>query len=175
MDKVEENQIPVDPKRPTKYRKEFPQMLVKHMMDGNSYEAFGAIVNVTEETLNAWTKKYPEFDHAKKLGKEYERLFWENVLKRGATGNLAPVMKQIAIYDKNNKLKYKRVMSEPGKFNATAAIFALKNKFPKQWRDSQHIDLTLKDGTENLSDDEIKRLKEHYASILMSKKKNPDG
>lgn len=152
--------------RPSKFKPQYSEKLIEHMKEGNSFEAFGAIVHVTEETLNLWTTKHPEFKYAKELGKRYEMLYWEDLLKKGAMGQLPPIKKRVTIIDKNGKLKQQTIIDEPGRFNATAVIFALKCKFPKIWRDSQHIEITSKEGLDQLSDDEIKRRKDLYASIV---------
>ena len=155
--------------RPTKYKAQYCQMLIEHMKAGNSYESFGAIVHCTEETLNLWTTKHPEFKMAKDLGKHYEMLFWEDLLKKGAKGDLPPIRRKVTIIGKDGKLKQQTIIDEPGRFNATAVVFALKCKFTKLWRDKQEIEITSKDGIDNLTDEEIKRRKELYASIIKAK------
>lgn len=155
--------------RPSKYKAEYAEKLVDHMKEGRSFESFGAIVHCTEETLNLWTTKHPEFKIAKELGKRYEMFFWEELLKKGAHGELPPIKKRITVLGKDKQVKQMTVIDEPGKFNATAVIFALKNKFPKQWRERQELEISSKESLENLSDEEIKRRKELYASIVKGK------
>lgn len=155
--------------RPTKYKPEYSQKLIDHMKQGNSFESFGAIVHCTEETLNLWTTKHEDFKYAKQLGKRYEMLYWEDLLKKGASGQLPAVRKRVTVFGENKEVKQVTVIDEPGKFNATAVIFALKNKFPKNWRERQELEITNKDSLDNLSDEEIKRRKELYASVLKGK------
>lgn len=156
----------------TKYQKKFAEMLIEHMKAGNSFESFGAIARVTEETLNNWCRKYPEFGLAKDLGKRYEQKYWEDLLKMGASGILPPIRRKMTILGPDGKLKQQTIIDEPGKFNATAVIFALKCKFPKIWRDSQQIEITSKDSLDHLTDEEIKRRKDLYASIIVKKSGN---
>lgn len=155
--------------RPSKFREHYSDKLISHMKEGNSFESFGAVVHCTEETLNLWTTKHPSFKYAKELGKRYEMLFWEDLLKKGATGQLPPIRKRTTVFDDKKQVKSVTIAEEPGKFNATAVIFALKCKFPKIWRDSQHIEISSKEGLDQLTEEEIKRRKELYASLVKGK------
>lgn len=89
-------------------------MLVKHMSQGYSFISFAAIVDVCEDTVYEWAKVHEEFSEAKKRGLVKNRLVTEKTLVDGANGRI------------------------PG-FNATAAIFALKNRFPHEWRDRTEV------------------------------------
>ena len=52
--------------RPTKYKKEFCEKLVKHLSDGFSFESFAGLVDVCEDTIYEWCNKHPEFSEAKR-------------------------------------------------------------------------------------------------------------
>lgn len=93
--------------RPTKYKPEYCEQLIKHMAMGLSYETFGATINVAQSTVYLW-EKHPEFSEAKKEGFDKSRLFWERLGTAGAMGKI-----------KN--------------FNVTAWIFSMKNRF--KWTD----------------------------------------
>lgn len=69
--------------RPTKYRKEFCLMLIKHMSKGFSFESFGAVIDTHKQALYEWAEKHDDFSNAKLLATEKCRLFWENA---GQTG-----------------------------------------------------------------------------------------
>lgn len=94
--------------RPTKYRPEYCQKLVDHMSQGYSYESFPAVVKVSLQTIYDWEKANPDYLEAKKRAFVESRLFWERIGIEGAVGGLE-------------------------KFNATAWIFTMKNRF--HWRD----------------------------------------
>ena len=94
--------------RPTKYRKEYCEMLLEHQAKGLSFASFAGLVKVTHETLNEWAKKYPDLSAAKKKGNSECLLFWERMGIQGAAGKLKG-------------------------FNTAAWIFQMKNRF--QWRD----------------------------------------
>lgn len=98
--------------RPTNYRPEYCQMLIRHMSEGLSFESFAAITDQCRETLYDWIQKYPDFLHAKKKGVERCQLFWEKLGRAGAAG----------------KVPY---------FNNATWIFNMKNRFG--WRDVQDI------------------------------------
>lgn len=73
--------------RPTLYKAEYCEELVKHMASGLSYESFAGVVGVCKQTIYNWEADYPEFLDAKGRGTEQSRLFWEklcidNILNR---------------------------------------------------------------------------------------------
>lgn len=102
--------------RPTKYKKEFCEKLIEHMSQGYSFESFAAVIDVDEETLRTWVGLHPDFLGAKGIAFTKSRQVWEKILIGGTTGKI-----------KN--------------YNATSAIFALKNRFPKEWRDRREIEI----------------------------------
>jgi transposase len=97
--------------RPTDYKPEYCEMLVEHMKRGLSFEAFGAVVDVCEDTLYEWRKVHPEFSEAYKRGLAHSRNFWEELGLIGTT--------------------------EGKNFNATTWIFNMKNRF--KWKDRHDV------------------------------------
>lgn len=156
--------------RPPKYKNDYAEILVNHMKEGNSFESFGAIIHTTTRTLNAWVEKYPAFKLAKEVGKQYELAYWEGLLQKGATGQLPPIKKRMTTFDGKKNIKQITIIDEPGRFNATAVIFALKNKFRDLYREKIEVENSNADPIENLSQEEITRRKELYASIIKKKK-----
>lgn len=150
----------------SRYKQEYAEMLVQHMKEGNSFESFGAMVRCSQDTLTNWTQKYVDFREAKSIGKSFEHMYWENLLKRGAIGDLPPIKKRVTVIGHDKEIKQVTVIDEPGKFNAASVIFALRAKFPKVWRDKQEVEITHRESIENLTDEEIKRRKELYASVV---------
>jgi hypothetical protein len=65
--------------RPSEYRKEFDQLLIKHMSQGLSYETFSTITKCDVETMNNWCKEHASFLGAKKEAFAECRLFWEKL------------------------------------------------------------------------------------------------
>jgi hypothetical protein len=85
------------------------------MSEGLSFESFCAKADCHVETLYEWAKVNPAFSEAKKTAFEKNRLFWDNMAVKGC------------------------LMGKD--FNATMAIFNLKNRFPKEWRDRKEIEV----------------------------------
>ena len=98
--------------RPTKYKKEYCQMLREHMAEGLSYTTFQAVIFVSIETLYTWEKKHPAFLEAKKQGFAAGQMFWEKMGRSGAAGKLQG-------------------------FQTGAWVFNMKNRF--RWKDRQEI------------------------------------
>lgn len=115
--------------RPTKYKKEYCELLVQHMSQGLSFESFAGEIDVNRDTVHEWATRHKDFSEAKRRGEAKSRIIWEKILVGGATGKI-----------KN--------------YNATSAIFALKNKFPKEWRDRKEIDVHTDDTERDDSDTE---------------------
>lgn len=69
--------------RPTKYRPEYCEALIKHMASGLSFECFGATINVARDRVYAWAKEHPEFAEAKQAALQQGLLWWE---KQGNMG-----------------------------------------------------------------------------------------
>jgi hypothetical protein len=110
--------------RPTKYKKEYCEMLVEHMKQGYSFESFGASpVCVDKVTLYRWVEKHAEFSNAKKRAETECLKFWEKIGIAGALGKIQG-------------------------FNAASFIFNMKNRF--FWRDRLEPTTTI---TNNITKD----------------------
>ena len=103
--------------RPTKYKPEYCDMLVKHMAEGASMTSFAAEIDVSRETISEWSRVHPEFSVAVKKGKAKCAAWWERLGRTGAMG---------------------------GDVNPTLVIFGLKNMAADDWRDKQELDVTQK-------------------------------
>lgn len=101
--------------RPTTYKPEYCDELIKHMASGLSFESFAGLIGCALSTLYEWEKVNPAFSEAKKEGFEKNRLFYE---RAGVT------------------------MMQDGQGSATVWLFNMKNRFPKQWRDKQEVEST---------------------------------
>lgn len=88
------------------YKPEYCELLIRHMAKGGSFTAFGAIADVSRETLYQWTREFPEFAEAKSNGEVKSLEHYEGLGYGGITGQI-----------KN--------------FNATAWIFTMKCRFKK--------------------------------------------
>jgi hypothetical protein len=110
--------------RPSKYKPEYCEALVKHMKGGLSYESFAGEVGVTRATLYEWEGRHKAFSDAKKLGETSSLLWWEQI------GKMAMLGQDLVDKKSGQRLSLKN-------FNATLWIFNMKNRHG--WRDKQEI------------------------------------
>jgi hypothetical protein len=106
--------------RPTVYREEFCEEVVKNCMMGNwsaTEEQIGDFFGVTRQTVANWKEQHPEFLCAVKRAKLLTDNRVEGCLFHQATSG-----------------------------NVTAQIFWLKNRRPGEWREKQDVDLRTPDG-----------------------------
>lgn len=115
--KKPEDLLPVG--RPTSYKPEYCEQIIECMSEGHSVAAFAGRVKVARNTVYEWAKQYPEFYDALKVGQARATDFWEKLLV---------------------------TIARDGGGNATAAIFALKNRAHADWADRIQTELTGKDG-----------------------------
>jgi hypothetical protein len=101
--------------RPTAYLPEYCNQLIEHMSMGFSFPSFAGRIRVSIDTIYEWAKIHSEFSEAKSIGKSLELIWWEKILRGGASGRIS-------------------------NYNATSTIFALKNKAPKYYRDRIQVD-----------------------------------
>jgi len=109
--------IPSNPEgRPSGYKPEYCELIVKHMGEGNSIISFSFLVDAHVDTIYNWCKKHDEFFSAFKRAKAAEQLWYEKTGKNAMNGEIA-------------------------NFNSAVYIFHMKNKF--QWTDRpQEIKVT---------------------------------
>lgn len=126
--------------QPTKYKREYCQLLIEHMAEGLSFTTFGGKVGVCRRTLFLWVDAFPDFAEAKRIGTLKSQLWWENYCKDSMLGKiLRPELVKI-IKDKDGTEKHKIIRMVPVQFNALNFIFNMKNRFPEDYRDKQEID-----------------------------------
>lgn len=101
--------------RPTKYKKEYCEMLVEHMGKGYSFESFSATIGTHRDTLYEWAKVHKNFSDAKKLGREASLLFFEKMGVGGMSGKLKG-------------------------FNASSWIFTVKNRHYDMYSDTINVE-----------------------------------
>jgi hypothetical protein len=95
--------------RPTKFKREYCEMLITHMSAGFSFESFAGVINVNQDTLHEWAKKHKNFSESKEMAFSKCRLFWENIGIQVCLGR--------------------------SQINASIWIFNMKNRFG--WRDKE--------------------------------------
>lgn len=139
------------PGQPTKYRPEYPQKLIEHMGQGNSFESFAGKCRVSFSTLYNWASENPEFLEAKRTGEGLNLDYWENMARAGMTGQLRRIKSERPLLTKDEKgmdvpirdpktgeIMYQREY-EPATFLPVPWIFTMKNRFPRLYRDRKDI------------------------------------
>lgn len=72
--------------RPTKYKREYCDLVVEMMGQGLSLAAFCSEIKVGRDTVYNWAGQYPEFALACKTGKEAAQRWWEKLAMLIASG-----------------------------------------------------------------------------------------
>lgn len=93
--------------RPTQYKPEFCEMLIKHMDKGFSITSFGAVVECSRDTLYEWAAKHKDFSDAMKAGKTKSALHHEKVLQMMAHGKIKGGNVAAQIFMMKNQLGWK--------------------------------------------------------------------
>lgn len=127
--------------RPTDFREEYIEQVYKLSLLGLTDKEMADIFSTTEQTFNNWKKDYPEFFESIKRGKDI------------ADSNVASRLYERAMGYEHDSEEIK-VLSDPetGSYvervpvrkiyppDPTSAIFWLKNRQPRIWRDKQEVD-----------------------------------
>lgn len=107
--------------RPTKYKPEFCDVVVKVGEEGETLVGMAEACDVSRETINEWMKAHPDFSDAVKRGLQKSQAWWERQGRLATFG------------------------ATPG-FNPTSYIFNMKNRFKDDWREKQDVDVTSNGG-----------------------------
>ncbi len=122
--------------RPTDFKPEYCDLAENYSMLGATDKEMAGFFDVTEQTLNNWKKKHPEFFESLKKGKaEADGMVVKSLFKR-ALGYEAPEDK--IFNDSGRPMVVPTIKHHPP--DTTAAIFWLKNRRPDDWRDKREIE-----------------------------------
>lgn len=117
---------PGGPGRPTEYREGYCQDVVEHMAQGYSLTSFAGSIRVARDTVYGWIASH--------------RAFSDAVARARAARVTA--------------LEAKLLRSRKGA-ETSAAIFALKNAQPEEWRDVKHTEHQHLHALQTLSDAQL--------------------
>lgn len=131
--------------RPTKYKKEYDEQVYKICLLGATDAEIASFFEIAESTVNEWKKDHEGFSESIKRGKEI------------ADANVAARLYQRALGFEHDDEEIKVVSMGQGEGSSvqrvpvrkiyppdpTSAIFWLKNRQPKKWRDK--VDITSND------------------------------
>lgn len=139
--------------RPTLYKPEYADQAFKYCLLGATDEELAAFFEVDERTINRWKNDYPEFCQALKEGKEKADA---NVADRLYNRAMGYTHKETVTTSYQGQITDTKEIDKHYPPDTTAAIFWLKNRQPKKWRD--RVEHTGADGgpiaIADISDDE---------------------
>jgi transposase-like protein len=98
--------------RPSSYDPSVCERIIALGAEGKSKAQIARGLGVVRNTLDNWASEHPEFLNALKASREAAMSWWEDQGQLGITAD---------------------------KFNATAFIFQMKNRFPDDYRDRQEV------------------------------------
>jgi hypothetical protein len=108
--------------RPTKYQ---PEWMLDKVLDlglkGASRGKIAFTLGINYDTLVEWEKRYPDFSDALKMAKLGAQVWFEDVMQAAILGSIEKVP-------------------------AALLIFALKSRFPAEYREVRHTEISGKDG-----------------------------
>ena len=126
--------------RPTDFKEEYIEQVYKLSLLGLTDKEMAGIFNTSEQTFNAWKHAHPEFLESLKKGKDL------------ADAKVASRLFERAMGYEHDSEEIKVLSSETGSYvervpvrkiyppDPTSAIFWLKNRQPRIWRDKQEVD-----------------------------------
>lgn len=117
--------------RPTKYQKAFAEQARKLCMLGYTDDQLADFFEVSQATINRWKKDHKEFCESIKKGKDISDAEVTDSLYQRAMGFVAPDVDIRVINDRIVKTPIKKHYPP----DTAAAIFWLKNRQKKLWRD----------------------------------------
>jgi hypothetical protein len=115
--------------RPTKYKKEYCELIIEHMAQGLSKMSFAAVVGCGVRTIYEWEEAHEEFSHAIKEGEALSMMHFEKVIQSHRLGT--PLIEGLDLEN-----------SKP-----SCAIFPLKTRHHKYYGDKSKVDLSNEDGS----------------------------
>lgn len=120
----------------TQYKKEYCEMLIKHMSQGYSFGSFGAVVGNGRKTLYDWCNAFPEFAEAKAVGTEKAKRMMERIALAKVVGSKQTSAEGGIVFD-------------PKLSDTTMLIFLMKTRFHDTYGDkkehsfSEPVEVTL--------------------------------
>lgn len=131
---------------PTLYRPEYSEQAYKLCLLGSTDAELADFFNVTEQTINNWKNAHQEFFESIKKGKDVADAEVASKLFHRATGYTHQETKLFLV--DGEILEHEAPKHYPP--DPTSAIFWLKNRQPKKWRDKQEHDHTTNGESFNL-------------------------
>lgn len=140
--------------RKSSFKQEYIQLAENYALLGATDAEMADFFGVSEQTLNTWKKKYPEFLESLKKGKAVADA---NVASRLYSRAIGYDAKATKFATNEGKITDKVEYIEHYPPDTTVAIFWLKNRQPGKWRDKKEVENQVKlgDELESMSDEEL--------------------
>ncbi len=132
--------------RPSDFKQEFIEQVYKLSLLGLIDSELAVYFDVSEVTLNAWKKKYPEFLKSLKKGKEDADVDVVKSLFKRANGYEYEEKKITIQTDAGGKEIGKKQVEVYKKYmppDPLSCFFWLKNRQPNKWREKQDMNVSL--------------------------------
>ena len=127
------------PKETSKYKEEYAEQAFKLCLLGAKDTEMADFFSVTEKTINNWKLEHPKFLQSLKDGKIKADSEVSNSLYNRAKGYEVTEVREEKSEDGFKEVKTRKHVAA----DATSAIFWLKNRQPKKWRDKQEQEITI--------------------------------
>jgi hypothetical protein len=137
--------------RPSNYKPEYSEQTYKLCLLGATDKELADFFEVSEQTINAWKQKQPEFLESMKRGKvEADSLVAQSLYKQALGYERDEIELKVVSLGNNDGSEVQEVPVK--KYYPpipTSGIFWLKNRQRDKWRDKQEIEVS---GEINLAD-----------------------
>lgn len=128
--------------RPSKYNADYVEQAQKLCALGATDAELADFFKVAVSTIALWKVEHKEFSDALKIGKEVSDTRVEQKLYQRAMGYECDEVDIRVINGEVVQTPIRKVYPP----DTTAAIFWLKNRKPKEWRETKAVELTGNDG-----------------------------
>ena len=128
--------------RPSLYKPEYCEAVVKAMSEGVSLSGFAGMIGVSREALYHWQSKHSDFSDACSRARMARVLWWEQKLMRSTKGA-----------------------------QTTASIFALRNADPTEWRDVRSVQHDHTVTLQTMTDEQLLAIAQGQGMIDVTPKK----
>ena len=115
--------------RPTLYKPEYCEAVIRFMGDGYDLTAFAGSIGVSRESVYEWIGRQPDFRHAVAVAK-----------------------------GRRSFALQKKLLTTKVGVGVTAAIFALKNAEPDEWQDRYNTTTNVNIRIENVPDEQLMQI-----------------
>lgn len=130
--------------RPTKYEESYDELAYNYCLLGAIDSDLSEFFDVSESTINKWKLDFPSFSESIKKGKVQADAKVASSLFHRANGYSH---KETKIATHEGRISDTLDVEKHYAPDPTAAIFWLKNRQPKLWRDKQDINHQSEDGS----------------------------